>query len=59
MKKTSISINRDMEGLKRAKMKLPRNYRKKHVEGRLLAVRNIASEALKDFIYNEYEGIGK
>jgi hypothetical protein len=59
MEKTSIYTNGKNEGLKSLENKSAknRNVRKEKIEARIFALRNIASEALKDFINNEYEGI--
>ena len=60
MEKTSIYTNGKNEGLKMPdfnKGGKSLQVKKKRVEARLFALRNIASEALKDFINNEYEGI--
>ena len=60
MEKTIDYINKEIKGLKMTENKKRQagEIRKKKVEARIFSLRNIASEALKDFIYNEYEGIG-
>jgi hypothetical protein len=56
MQKTIDYTNSKNKSLKMAVNKSVDN-RKKKVEARIFALRNIASEALNDFIYNEYEGM--
>jgi hypothetical protein len=54
MKKTIDYINREIKFVKRAKLKPVKGDKYK---SRLFKLRNIACEALKDFIMNEYEGV--
>lgn len=54
MKKTIDYINKEIKFIKRAKLKPAKDDKYK---SRLFKLRNVACEALKDFIYNEYKEI--
>lgn len=61
MEKTSKYMSYENEGLKLSDFNKVGgkaiSVKKKKLESRIFALRNVASEALKEFIYNEYEGI--
>lgn len=59
MQKTIDSTSRKFEGLKKAVVliKVHRDNKKVRCEKRLFALRNIACEALKAFVYNEYDNV--